>query len=67
MSDLTREQHIFIWKTQGGNYTWRKWAAMHGIPAHNPGFLEAAKQAASNGRAHCRELTFKQKRRKRNK
>lgn len=46
----TREELIYLWKTEGGNYSWAKWAAMHGIPAHNPGFIESLKEEAKEGK-----------------
>ena len=44
---LNREQQILLWKTTGGNYTWSKWAQMHGLPVRNPNFIEEAKKAAA--------------------
>lgn len=43
--NLTREQHILLWKIEGGNYSWARWAKMHGLPEHNPAFIEELKQA----------------------
>lgn len=40
---LTREDLIYLWKTEGGNLPWARWAKIHGIPEHNPGFIEGLK------------------------
>jgi len=60
MDKLTREQHIYNWKMEGGNYSWAKWAAMHGIPVHNPEFTESLKRVAEQTSLP----TFKHKRTK---
>lgn len=39
---LTREEWIYLWKTEGGNLPWARWAKIHGIPEHNPTFIEEA-------------------------
>ena len=34
-SKLSREDHIYYWKTEGGNLTWARWCAIEGIPVKN--------------------------------
>ena len=41
---LTREDWIYLWKTEGGNMSWRRWCAVNEIPESNPGWLEEIKK-----------------------
>jgi hypothetical protein len=50
-NETTRDEHILRWKATGGNYTWRKWAEMHGIPVHDPSFIERLVRKARPGKA----------------
>lgn len=43
----SREDLIYLWKTEGGNLSWARWCHIHDIPEHNedfiPGLIRAAK------------------------
>ena len=45
---LTRDEIIYLWKTEGGNYSWRKWAAMFEIPEQNPDFMKNILESLKN-------------------
>jgi hypothetical protein len=42
---FTREDWIYLWKTEGGNMSWARWCKINDLPEKNPGFLEEAKRA----------------------
>src|SRR2546430_3244938 len=44
-----RERQIHLWKTEGGNLSWHRWATIEGIPVHNPDWVADLRADAGIG------------------